>query len=78
MNPLTPNTERFLFDGGISLTIGGLIFLLLGTFLGWIIWRNACRLAQSVEERNRAAIADFERSSDEISRIKSELAGNGQ
>jgi len=35
-------------------------------------------LTQRVEERNRAAFADYERTSDEISRIKSELAAGGQ
>ncbi len=75
---LTPSAERYLIDWGLALALGGAGCAFLGMLCGWIIWRNARRLTQSVEERNRSALADYERTSDEISRIKSELAAGGQ
>ncbi len=75
---LPPSAESYLIDWGLTLAIGGAVCAVFGLFCGWIIWRNARRLTQRVEERNRAAFADYERTSDEISRIKSELAAGGQ
>jgi hypothetical protein len=44
--------------------------------LDWgIIWRNARIFSQRVQERNRVAFAEYEKTSDEISRLKSELVG---
>jgi hypothetical protein len=76
MSPsLTPHAESYLLDWGVTLLIGGGVCLLLGSFIGWIIWRNTRKFAEKVEEGNRAAFADYEKTSDEISRIKSELSG---
>ncbi|HRQ89300.1 MAG TPA: hypothetical protein PLA50_10910 [Bacteroidia bacterium] len=75
MNSLfTPSSVRYLLDWGTTFAIGGAICLVLGCLAGWIIWRKARRLLESIEERNRTALADCERARDEISRIKSELA----
>lgn len=72
---LPPHAESYLHDWAATLALGGAICVLLGLACGWIIWRKARRFSQTVEERNRAAFADYERTSDEVSRLKSELAG---
>lgn len=72
---LTPSAERYVMDWGLTLALAGALCALFGLLCGWIIWRNTRKLTQSIEERNRTAQADYERTSDEISRIKSELAG---
>lgn len=74
MQALTPIVERYLLDWGLAYLIGGGVFLCLGALLGWMLWKSAQRKTELLEERNRTAMADFERSCDEISRIKSELA----
>ncbi len=68
-------TETFLIDWGITFAFGGAFFVLMGTVSGWIIWRNARIFSQRLQDRNRAALADYEKTSDEISRLKSELVG---
>ena len=75
---LTPSAESYLIDWGITLAAGGAICVFFGMLCGWIIWRKSRRFAQHVEEKNRTAFADYEKTSDEISRIKSELAAGGQ
>ena len=70
--PQTP-AERFLYDWGISLAAGGAICMFLGIFAGWIIWRNTRKLTEKVESGNREAFADYETTSDEVSKIKAEL-----
>lgn len=72
---LTPAAETYLFDWGLTFAIGGTFFVIFGFVSGWIIWRNARILSQQVEERNRTAFSDYEKTSDEISRLKSELVG---
>jgi len=75
MSPtLTPSAEAYLLDWGMTLVIGGAVCLLLGCFIGWIIWKNTRKFTEKVEEGNRAAFAEYEKTSDEISKIKSELA----
>ncbi len=74
---LTPAAENFLLEWGITLAIGGAVCVFLGSFIGWIIWRNGRRFSQAVEEKNRSAFAEYEKTADEISRIKSELAAGG-
>lgn len=71
----TPSAESYLFDWGLTFAIGGTLFVVFGFVSGWIIWRNARSFTQTVEERNRTAFADYEKTSDEISRLKSELVG---
>jgi hypothetical protein len=75
---LTPAAERFLVEWSVTLAAGGAVCVLLGCFSGWIIWRKGRRFCEAVEAKNRAAFADYEKTSDEISRIKSELAAGGQ
>jgi hypothetical protein len=72
---LTPSAETYLVDWGLTFAIGGALFVVMGFVSGWIIWRNARIFSQRVQERNRAAFADYEKTSDEISRLKSELVG---
>lgn len=72
LEPQTP-AERFLYDWGLTLTIGGGICLFLGLFVGWIIWRNTRSFAETVESGNREAFAEYETTSDEVSKIKAEL-----
>lgn len=71
---LTPAAERYLLDWSAALSAGGALFVLAGLLIGWIIWRNARRLALDVEEKNRTALSDYEKTSEEVSRVKSELA----
>ena len=75
MSPtLTPSAEIYLLDWGITLLIGGGVCLLLGCFIGWIIWKNTRKFTEKIEEGNRTALADYEKTSDEISKIKSGLS----
>lgn len=71
---LTPSSEAYLIDWGLTLAMGGGLCAIFGLLCGWIIWRNARNLTERVEERNRAALSDYEKSSDEVSRLKSELS----
>lgn len=75
---ITPAAESYLIEWGITLAMGGGICVFLGCLIGWIIWRNGRKFSQAVEEKNRTAFAEYEKTSDEISRIKSELAAGGQ
>ena len=70
---ITPSLENYLKDWSITLAIGGGICLFLGFFVGWIIWKNTRKFTEKVEKENRDAMSDFEKTSDEISRIKAEL-----
>ena len=75
MSPtLTPSAEIYLLDWGITLLIGGVVCLLLGCFIGWIIWKNTRKFTEKIEEGNRTALADYEKTSDEISKIKSGIS----
>jgi hypothetical protein len=75
MSPaLTPSAEIYLLDWGVTLLIGGGVCLLLGCFIGWIIWKNTRKFTEKIEEGNRTALADYEKTSDEISKIKSGLS----
>lgn len=65
--------ERFLYDWGLTLALGGAICMILGLLAGWIIWRNTRRLMEKVESGNREAFADYENTSDEVSKIRAEL-----
>ena len=71
---LTPSSESYLLDWGLTLALGGGICAIFGLLCGWISWRNARNLTERVEERNRTALSDYEKSSDEVSRLKSELS----
>ena len=75
---LAPSAENYLLDWGVTLLIGGTICLLIGCFAGWIIWKNTRKFTEKIEEGNRAAFADYEKTSDEISKIKSELAAGSE
>lgn len=70
--PQNPS-ERFLLDWGLMFALGGGICVVMGLFVGWIIWRNARKLAEEVESGNREAFAEYETTSDEVSKIKAEL-----
>jgi len=72
---LPPSAESYLLDWSITLAIGGAVCSFLGFACGWIIWRKARRFTVTVEERNRSAFAEYEKTSDEVSRLKSELTG---
>ena len=65
--------ERFLYDWGLTFALGGGICVFLGLLAGWIIWRNTRKLTEKVESGNREAFADYENTSDEVSKIKAEL-----
>jgi ABC-type nickel/cobalt efflux system permease component RcnA len=75
---LTPASEHYLIHWSVALAGAGLVLVLLGLFGGWIIWRNARRMTIDIEEKNRAALCDYEKTSEEISRIKSELSSGGR
>ena len=74
MSPeITPEFTDFLKEWGIILGIAGGICLLFGTVVGWIIWRNTRKFTEKIEKENRVALNDFERTSDEISKIKASI-----
>ncbi|MBP6782238.1 MAG: hypothetical protein KA152_00495 [Verrucomicrobiales bacterium] len=75
---LSPSAETFLFDWSITFAIGGAFCLIIGFFIGWIIWKNTRRLSEQVEGKNRTAFADYEKTSEEIAKIKSELTVTGE
>lgn len=68
-------SERFLFDWATVFALGGGLCLLFGVVVGWIIWRKARTMAEVVESGNREAFAEYENTSDEVSRIRAELGG---
>ncbi len=72
LDPQNPS-ERFLYDWGLPLAIGGGICLFLGIFVGWIIWRNTRKMAEKVESGNREAFAEYDITNDEVSKIKAKL-----
>jgi len=72
--PASP-METYLADWMPTLLLGGGLCLLLGLLAGWIIWRNARKFTEFVESGNRDAMAEFERASDEVSKIKAQLSG---
>lgn len=76
MPTLSAPLENYLRDWGITIAAAGFVCLLLGVFVGWIIWRNTRKFAERVETENRDALADYERSSDEISRVKAEISSD--
>lgn len=65
--------EAYLYDWGLTLAMAGGICVILGLFAGWIIWRNTRNLAEKIESGNREAFAEYETTSDEVSKIKAEL-----
>lgn len=71
--PRPPAWEGQLLDWMPTVILGGALCLLFGLLAGWIIWRNARKLLDRVETGNRDALADYERASDEASRIKAKL-----
>ena len=74
MSPeITPEFTSFLKEWGITLGIAGGICLLFGAVAGWIIWKNTRKFTETLEKENRDALNDFERTSDEISKIKASL-----
>lgn len=79
MSPeLSPSLETYLKDWSVTLAIGGAVCLMIGFFVGWIIWRKSRKFTEKVELDNREALSDYERTSEEISRIKAELSGGEQ
>lgn len=71
----TPASEHFLTDWGITLGVSGLICAVIGIVVGWIIWKNTRRFTEDIENGNREAFAEYEKTSDEMSKIKAELSG---
>ncbi len=71
---LTPASEHFLIDWGLTLGISGLVCALIGVVVGWIIWKNTRRFTENIENGNREAFAEYEHTSDEMSKIKAELS----
>ena len=75
---ITPEFTSFLKEWAMVFGIAGGVCLLLGTEVGWIIWENTCKFAEKLEEENRDALNDFERTSDEISKIRASLMDAAQ
>ncbi len=67
---------NFLQDWGTTFAIGGGICALIGLVIGWIIWKNTRKLTEKIESRNRDALADYEKTSDEVSKIRAELSSD--
>ena len=73
---LPPSSEHFLTDWCLTMAISGLICALIGLVVGWIIWKNTRRFTETIENGNREAFADYETTSDEMSKIKAELSAS--
>ncbi|MDF1859744.1 MAG: hypothetical protein P1U87_05985 [Verrucomicrobiales bacterium] len=72
---LPPETQDFLITWGATFAIAGLCFALIGIVAGWIIWKNTRKVTEEIEAGNRDALADYETTSDEVSKIRAELSG---
>ena len=75
-NQLTPESTDFLITWGLTFFIAGGVCALVGIVAGWIIWRNTRKMTEVIEAGNRVALADYEKMSDEVSRIRGELSGS--
>jgi hypothetical protein len=75
-NQLTPEGTDFLITSGLTFSITGGACALVGIVVGWLIWRNLRKMTEVVEAGNRDALADYEKMSDEVSRIRAELSGS--
>ena len=73
---MTPIEEAFVIDWGTTFAIGGGVCALIGLVTGWIIWKNTRKLTEKIEGRNRDAMADYEKTSDEVSKIRAELTSD--
>lgn len=73
---MTPELETFFIDWSTTFAIGGGVCVLLGLVTGWIIWKNSCKLTEEIESRNRDALGDYEKSSDEVAKIRAELSSD--
>jgi lysylphosphatidylglycerol synthetase-like protein (DUF2156 family) len=72
---LSTETQDFLITWGVTFAIAGLCFALIGIVVGWIIWKNTRKVTEEIEAGNRDALADYETTSDEVSKIRAELSG---
>lgn len=72
---LSTETQDFLITWGVTFAIAGLCFALIGIVVGWIIWKNTRKVTEGIEAGNRDALADYETTSDEVSKIRAELSG---
>lgn len=72
---LTPESRDFLLSWGGSFAIAGACFALIGVVAGWIIWKNTRKVTEEIEAGNRDALSDYEKTSDEVSKIRAELSG---
>ena len=73
---MTPELETFFIDWSITFAIGGGVCALIGLVTGWIIWKNTRKLTEEIESQNREALSDYEKSSDEVSKIRAELTSD--
>jgi len=73
---MTPKLETFFIDWSITFAIGGGVCALIGFFAGWIIWKNTRKLTEKIESQNRDAMGDYEKTSDEVSKIRAELSSD--
>lgn len=76
LDRLDSTTEDFFLTWGANIAVVGGACLLLGMVAGWIIWRKTRTLTEKIESGNREALADFETSSDDVSKIRAELSGS--
>lgn len=67
---LTTEAETFFSDFAIAFSLVGAVFVIFGSIVGYMIWKKTRRLTEEIESGNRDAMSDFERTSDEMSRIK--------
>jgi predicted negative regulator of RcsB-dependent stress response len=73
MNAYSPALLHFLREWAITLTAAGMVCLVLGGLVGWLIWRRTRQAAQFAESRNREALADYEHASEELARVRHEI-----
>lgn len=73
MSSYSPALLHYLREWAITLSAGGLVCLVLGAVVGWMIWRKTRQVAEFIESRNRDALAEYERASEDLARVRNEI-----
>ena len=67
--------QNFTKVSWVALLIAGLLFFLLGLFIGWRIWRHYRARALRVEEENRSIRSEHERREKKLKEHRARFAG---
>jgi hypothetical protein len=73
MNSYSPALLHYLREWALALSAGGMVCLVLGVLAGWMIWRKTRHTAEFMESRNREALSEYERASEDLARVRNEI-----